>query len=230
MAGMCRLWTLWRRWRPGSGFPRGRPAAMSSRRRCLGGVRCRRAGWRPRSSSSTVTPPRICRGLRHLSCRDSRPAQCATARKECCMNSSRRSRPGVLSPAKEGRDDRLADRGVTRPAQACGLPVPEEWCSRTKGIPRHAGAPVSGTAAGSDRRGRGGRGAVLQPGPFGPQVRLPGAADRGVRLEALVTPPGPAGSAPPRASERRHLHRQSAGPTDRGLPVPHQRPRTPSPR
>ena len=91
-------------------------------------------------------------------------------------------RPGLQRPAEEGPDDRLADRGAARARRAARLEVPEEWVFEDEG---HSGATLVRPALEALRdlaaQGLRGRGAVLLPGPAGPQVRLPGAADRGVR-------------------------------------------------
>jgi hypothetical protein len=48
-------------------------------------------------------------------------------------------RPGVFGPAEEGRDDRLTDRGVTRPRPGVGFEAPEEWVFEDEG---HSGATL----------------------------------------------------------------------------------------
>ena len=87
-----------------------------------------------------------------------------------------------------------------------------------------AGAPGAGGAAGPGRPGLHRRGAVLLPGPAGPQVRLPGAADRGARplrhpggvrqRPARGQPRGPAADPVPG-----HVRRVREGPADGAVPA-----------
>ena len=89
-----------------------------------------------------------------------------------------------VSSARQKKDETIASQTAALRAHAeqLGLEVPEEWVFEDEG---HSGAtlvrPGAGAAARPGRRGRHRRGAVLLAGPAGPQVRLPGPADRGVR-------------------------------------------------
>ena len=96
----------------------------------------------------------------------------------------------------------------------------------------HAGPPGAGAAAGPGRPGLRGRGAGLVPGPAGPQVRLPGAAGRGVRpgrgpggvrqeRPARGQPRRPAaGPVPGRVRRVREGPADGAVPARQGLPRP----------
>jgi len=48
-------------------------------------------------------------------------------------------RPGVIGPAEERPDDRIADRGTARSGQAAGADLPEEWVFEDEG---HSGATL----------------------------------------------------------------------------------------
>ena len=103
-----------------------------------------------------------------------------------------------VSSARQKKDETIASQTAALRAHAeqLGLDVPEEWVFEDEG---HSGAtlvrPGAGAAARPGRRGRDRRGAVLLAGPAGPQVRLPGPADRGVhprgtRVEFIKGPRG----------------------------------------
>ena len=89
-----------------------------------------------------------------------------------------------VSSARQKKDQTIGSQTAALREHAAQnrLEVPEEWVFEDEG---HSGAtlvrPALEAPAGPGRPGLPGRGAVLLPGPAGPQVRLPGAADRGVR-------------------------------------------------
>ena len=116
------------------------PGDGATRRAACAGER---AGGRGRVR---LRPPRghgFVGGLRHSRAAAAGPRASGPARKETGSMTQRGDlRPGVLGPAEEGRDDRLADRGAARPrASSWGLRCPRSGCSRTRGTP---GPPWSG--------------------------------------------------------------------------------------
>ena len=116
-------------------------------------------------------------------------------------------RAGVLAPGRRRtrRSGRRPRRCASTPGRR-GLSVPEEWVFEDEG---HSGAtlvrPAPGGACGTWSP-RAGLDVVLclLPGPAGPQVRLPGAADRGVR-------PGRGAGGVRQGRARRQPRRSAAG-------------------
>ena len=132
-----------------------------------------------------------------------------------------------VSSARQAKDETIGSQlsALREHAAASRLDVPEEWVFADEG---HSGAtlvrPGPGGAAGPGRPGLPGRGAGLLPGPAGPQVRLPGAFDRGARPlrdpggvregTARRQPRGPAAGPVPG-----HVRRVREGPADGALPA-----------
>ena len=132
-----------------------------------------------------------------------------------------------VSSARQAKDETIGSQlaALREHAAQSRLDVPEEWVFADEG---HSGAtlvrPGPGGAAGPGRPGLPGRGAGLLPGPAGPQVRLPGAADRGTRPlrdpgrvregAARRQPRGPAAGPVPG-----HVRRVREGPADGAVPA-----------
>ena len=132
-----------------------------------------------------VRPPRghgFVGGLRHSRATTAGPQCGGPARKDDRSMTSAAIYARVSS-ARQKKDETIGSQTAALRAHAeqLGLDVPEEWVFEDEG---HSGAtlvrPGAGAAARPGRRGRHRRGAVLLAGPAGPQVRLPGVADRGV--------------------------------------------------
>ena len=132
-----------------------------------------------------------------------------------------------VSSARQAKDETIGSQlaALRDHAATSRLDVPEEWVFADEG---HSGAtlvrPAPGGAAGPGRPGLPRRRAGLLAGPAGPQVRLPGAADRGARPlrgpgrvregAARRQPRGPAADPVPG-----HVRRVREGPADGALPA-----------
>ena len=88
-----------------------------------------------------------------------------------------------VSSARQKKDQTIGSptAALRGHARQLGADLPGSGCSRTRGTRARRWSARPGGAARPGRPGVRGRGAVLLPGPARPQVRLPGAADRGVR-------------------------------------------------
>lgn len=142
----------------------------------------------------------MCRWPIPFWCHNGGPVSCGPVRKDDRSITSAVIYARVSS-ARQKKDETIASQTAALRAHAeqQGLEVPDGWVFRRRGaLQGHARVPGPGTAARCGRRGRGGRGAVLLPGPAGPQVRLPGLADRGVhpRRDPGGVHQGPRGESP----------------------------------
>ena len=132
-----------------------------------------------------------------------------------------------VSSARQKKDETIGSQtaALREHAAQARLDVPEEWVFEDEG---HSGATLVRPALEALRdlaaQGLRGRGAVLLPGPAGPQVRLPGAAAGGIRPRrgpggvrqgaARRHPGGPAAGPVPG-----HLRRVREGPAGRAVPA-----------
>ena len=113
-----------------------------------------------------------------------------------------------VSSARQKKDETIGSQtaALREHAAQLGLDVPEEWVFEDEG---HSGATLVRPAL-EALRDLAAQGCidvvlVLLPGPAGPQVRLPGAADRGVR-------PGRGAGGVRQGPARRHPRGPAAGP------------------